>query len=195
VIDVSPDFTRVYVTNVVSNNVSVIDTATNSVVATINVGASPRQLAVSGDGTRVYVANAGSNSISIIDTATNAVTGTIALAAGSGPHGVALHGTRLYVGDHTLTVSVIDTTSNSVVATIPNGGFFVAVSPDGRRLYGGNQTDGIIAAIDRHRERHDYRHRTYRRRCTCRRRESGWHSRVCGQPGRQHSQRDRHGNQ
>jgi hypothetical protein len=47
----------VYVSNVAGNTVSVINTASNTVVATVNVGASPYGVAVSPDGSRVYVSN------------------------------------------------------------------------------------------------------------------------------------------
>src|SRR5256886_13710269 len=47
--------TRAYVTNESSNTVSVIDTATNTVVATIPVGAVPAAVAITPDGTRAYV--------------------------------------------------------------------------------------------------------------------------------------------
>src|SRR6266404_3812048 len=46
-----------YVTNKHSNAVSVIDTRTNLVVATIPVGQSPSDVAVTPDGGLVYVAN------------------------------------------------------------------------------------------------------------------------------------------
>ena len=54
---VSPDGTKVYVANDNSNTVSVIDTATNTVTATVPVGSYPSGVAVSPDGTKVYVAN------------------------------------------------------------------------------------------------------------------------------------------
>ena len=41
--------------NLFSNNVSVIDTATNTVVATVAVGSSPFGVAVNPAGTRAYV--------------------------------------------------------------------------------------------------------------------------------------------
>ena len=44
-----------YITNASSNNVSVIDTATNTVTATIPVGVEPIGVAVSPNGSRVYV--------------------------------------------------------------------------------------------------------------------------------------------
>jgi len=51
----------------------VIDTATNTVVATIGVGSAPMGIAVTPDGKHAYVANFNSASVSVIDTATNAV--------------------------------------------------------------------------------------------------------------------------
>src|SRR5690242_3568380 len=74
-----------YVTNKHSNAVSVIDTRTNLVVATIPVGQSPSDVVAAPDGRLVYVTNGSdrSNSVSVIDTATNKVTATVAV--GSNP--------------------------------------------------------------------------------------------------------------
>src|SRR5205814_8582260 len=69
--------TRAYVTNNGSNTVSVIDTATNTVVATIPVGFRPFGVAITPDGTRAYVTNENSNTVSVIDSATNTVVATI----------------------------------------------------------------------------------------------------------------------
>ena len=49
--------TKVYVANLGSNTVSVIDTATNTVTDTVNVGSYPRGVAVNPDGKKVYVTN------------------------------------------------------------------------------------------------------------------------------------------
>ena len=57
------------VTNVFANTVSMIDTASNTVVATVAVGSGPFGVAITPDGTRAYVANSASNSVSVIDTA------------------------------------------------------------------------------------------------------------------------------
>src|ERR1700724_3567583 len=65
-----------YVANEFSSTVSVIDTATNSVVATIPAVNSPQGVAVTPDGTHVYVTNFNSNNVSVIATATNTVVGT-----------------------------------------------------------------------------------------------------------------------
>ena len=69
-----------YITNFLSNNVSVIPT-TNAVTATITVGGEPEGVAVSPDGSKVYVANSNSDTVSVISTATNRVTATIPVSA------------------------------------------------------------------------------------------------------------------
>ena len=66
------------------NTVSVIDTATNTVTATVNVGRSPAGVAVTPDGRKVYVANRlDAGTVSVIDTATNTVTDMYAGSKGS----------------------------------------------------------------------------------------------------------------
>ena len=69
-----------YITNQNSNTVSVIDTATDTISATIPVGLTPEGVAVSPDGRKVYVANVGVSTVSVIDTATNTVSATIPLS-------------------------------------------------------------------------------------------------------------------
>jgi YVTN family beta-propeller protein len=110
-----------------------------------------------------YVANAGSNSVSVIDTATNTVTATIPLASSPAPVVASPDGSRVYVGDSTFdfvngcpcpsgTVYVIDTSTNTVVRTIPlaNGedAARLAITPDGKTLYGSADTTGDVIVID-----------------------------------------------
>jgi YVTN family beta-propeller protein len=113
-----------YVVNTGFNNVSVIDTATNTVVATVPVGDFPTGAAVTPDGKHVYVVNFFSppNNVSVIDTATNTVVATVPV--GNFPEGVAVapDGKHAYVtNNESCSVSVIDTASNTVVATVPVG--------------------------------------------------------------------------
>jgi YVTN family beta-propeller protein len=103
-----------YITNQNSGNVSVIDTVTNTVIATIPIGNSPDGVAVTSDGSRAYVTNTGQ--VSAIDTATNTVIATVFV--GDGPFGVAVtpDGSRLYItSEGSGTVSVIATASNTVI--------------------------------------------------------------------------------
>lgn len=64
---VSPDGTRVYVTNFGDNNVSVIDAVKNTVITNLYTGKGPRGIAVSPDNKRVYVADSIDREVAIID--------------------------------------------------------------------------------------------------------------------------------
>src|SRR5260370_27968075 len=60
-----------YVSNLSGNSVSVVNTANNTIAATIGVAASPSGLAVTPDGGSVYYANRRDNAVSVISTASN----------------------------------------------------------------------------------------------------------------------------
>ena len=113
----------IYVPNLNGNDVTVIDTPTNTVApATIPVGLVALAAAVRGDQSLVYVSNVGDNTVSVIDTSTNTVVATIPV--GTGPTLIALSpdGTRAYVANQgSNDVTVINTATNTVVATIPVG--------------------------------------------------------------------------
>lgn len=158
-IAVNPKLDRVYVTG--SDKVVVINTTDNSVVDTVDVGAFAIPVAVNPAGTRLYVGYSSGNndagSIRVIDTAGNTVIGTVALAKlpdlpGGGvgtakfPAGIAVNpaGTKVYVTHVTTTIdtsrgtiSVIDTSDNSVSAVISVDGTpaGVAFNPAGTRAY------------------------------------------------------------
>src|SRR5947209_367825 len=125
-----------YVANYFSDNVSVIDTGSNSVVATLAVGNQPAEIAFTPNRDFACVTNNGpsDNSVSVISTATNSVVATIPVVRR--PRGIAVtpNGAFVYVVNADLgyyPVSVVDTATNSVVASIPVG-FFpleVAIAP------------------------------------------------------------------
>jgi YVTN family beta-propeller protein len=74
---ITPNGATAYVADAGGKSVSVINTATNTVVATVAVGADPVDVSISPDGVHAYVTNAGSNSVSVIETSTNAVSATV----------------------------------------------------------------------------------------------------------------------
>lgn len=139
-----------YVANWGSNTVSVINTSTNLVEQTVDVGSIPWDVAFTPDGTLAYVANAGSNTVSVISTGTHQVLTSIDV--GEYPNGVAFtpDGTQAYVTNRfSNTVSVISTSTNSVVHTIsvgeaPDG---VAITPDGTRAYVVNFSSNTVSVI------------------------------------------------
>ncbi|WP_280828101.1 YncE family protein [Mycobacterium sp. OTB74] len=110
---VTPDGKTLYVANFNSGTVSVISTATNTVVDTIGLGpgTDPQAAAVSPDGSLVYVVNDGTGTVSAISTATNTVVGTIPLGTLTQPQAVAVStdGSHIYVAlgdDRVLVVAV-----------------------------------------------------------------------------------------
>src|SRR5437870_9604651 len=76
-----------YVANAASNSVSVLDTASNTVVTTVGVGSRPFGVAITPDGTRAYVTN-GDPTVSVLDTTVNKV--VAAAGVGDFPRGVAI---------------------------------------------------------------------------------------------------------
>ena len=128
-----------------------IDTATNTVTATVTVGDGPFGVAATPDGSRVYVANFTSGTVSVIDTATNAVVATVTVEDGTQGVVVTPEGSRVYVTNRSAaTVSVIDTATNLVTATVTVGGSpsGIDVSPDGSRVYLANSFSGTVSVID-----------------------------------------------
>jgi YVTN family beta-propeller protein len=116
---------HVYAADIASSTVSVIDTASNSVLTTIHLpnNYTPRELALDTKRNYIYTANIFSNTLSVIDAATNNVIDTIQ-SSGSIVDGV----TYDPVNDHIYavnagsgTVSVIDGATRAVIDTIAIG--------------------------------------------------------------------------
>ncbi|MFE5623995.1 beta-propeller fold lactonase family protein [Streptomyces virginiae] len=136
---VSPDGKRLYVAYRGAGAVAVIDSATMTLITTVDVGPSaPRKVAISPSGARVYVTENTSGEVSVIDTATNTVVVPIPVNQGLDGVEVSPDGKRVYVADrNNARVAVIDAATNSVVTSIPTSGdpAEMAVSPTGARLY------------------------------------------------------------
>jgi len=149
---VNPDGTRLYILHpqgggVTTGTVRVLDTGTQSTIATVPVGAVPVQLALSRRGDRLYAVNTGS--VSVIDPATNQVVTTISIGSFVNNNLVfSLDGSKAYLAAGG--VKVINTATNTVTATIP-AGFVraVALSPDGQRLFAMRElSPGAVSVID-----------------------------------------------
>jgi YVTN family beta-propeller protein len=82
----SPDSGQLYVSTGRGRKVFVLDTATEKITASFEVGQRPWGIAVSPDGKTLYTANGPANDVSVIDLATNSVTRKITV--GDRPWGV-----------------------------------------------------------------------------------------------------------
>lgn len=161
---------RVYVTNEISGDLSVIDVATRRLVGTIPLGKRPRGVRVSPDNTTLYVALSGSpiagpgvdesklpppdrkaDGIGVVDVKSGKLLRII--PGGSDPEqlAVSLDGRWLFVANEDVAqTSVIDASNGRVIATIPVGGEpeGVDLRPDGQVVYVTSEADNEVSVID-----------------------------------------------
>jgi YVTN family beta-propeller protein len=161
---------RLYVTNENSGDLSVIDTATRTVIATIPLGKRPRGIKVSPDGATLYVALSGSpmappgtdesklpppdrkaDGIGVVDVKQGKLLRVI--QGGSDPEQTAISqdGRWLFVANEDAgQTSVIEISNGRVVATVPVGGEpeGVDLRPDGKVVYVTSEEDNQVAVID-----------------------------------------------
>ncbi|MES2605243.1 MAG: beta-propeller fold lactonase family protein, partial [Pseudomonadota bacterium] len=162
----------VYVTNEDSNNVSIIDGASNAVLATVDVGKRPRGLKVSPDGTRLYVAVSGApkcpptmddeeceklevdlsaDGIAEVDTTSHMLLRV--LPSGLDPEQFDVNWTTglVYVANENANqASILNLEKGEILGTVatglePEG---VRVTPDGKYAYVTGEVDSDITVID-----------------------------------------------
>lgn len=171
-IGITPDGTKAYVANSGDNTVSVINTATNTVIASaIPAGAGPFGFSFTPDGSQVYVTNYNDNAITVINTAANTPT-TVPEILGPFAAAVTPNGKQVFVpnyGYHSTieyAVKVISPSSLTVSDTInlgpgpctalgdnPCGPALAVITPDGTKAYvvnynGGYPTPGTVSVIN-----------------------------------------------
>jgi YVTN family beta-propeller protein len=133
----TPDGKHVYVTD--DSGVQVIDTATNTVTATIP-GIGGPNLAFDPTGSTAYLVERDYGAVAVIDTATERVVSTISLAGIRGfawDIAISPSGKRAYVTFTNGHLAIIDLATGRIVksVTVPFYAGGIAVSPDGSRLY------------------------------------------------------------
>ncbi|WP_143694752.1 PxKF domain-containing protein [Variovorax sp. JS1663] len=130
-----------YVARWLHDDVAVIDTATNKVVAYVPVGKSPHGVVVAPNGAHAYIGNVNSDTVSVISGATHKVVATIEV--GAQPESIAVTPdsafvyVALYAGQGKNDLAIIDTKTNQVVGHVAATGWAsgVAVSHDGAYVY------------------------------------------------------------
>jgi PQQ-dependent catabolism-associated beta-propeller protein len=140
-----------YVSNEKSNTVSVIDTDTWKVTATIKVGQRPRGIEFTRDNKFVLVAVGDDDTIQMIDAATRQVVDT--LPSGPDPELFVQDaaGKILYVAnENDNTVTVIDLEKRTRLGEVPVGvePEGMAISPDGKTLINTSETTNMAHFID-----------------------------------------------
>src|SRR5262249_27168969 len=110
-----------YVTGDGSTSLDIIDTASNKVSKTIDLGGKPNGLTLTRDGKWLLVTVYGADKIAFIDTAKQAIAGTADVPK---PHTVSIHpdGKLAYVTSQEpghFALSVVDMASRKVVRSVP----------------------------------------------------------------------------
>ena len=121
---ISPDGAKLYVPNHDSGQITVIDTATQTVTAQIQVPPNPHWIAFNPTGRIAYAANHMAGVVTVLDTQTNSVIGVIPIGNMVSPHSIAVtpDGRRAEVTNYDgNSVSTIDTATNQVLRTVPVG--------------------------------------------------------------------------
>jgi YVTN family beta-propeller protein len=146
---------RIYVTNLRSDTVSVIDGQKDNILTDIKVGTFPSAIDVNPDSGRIFVANRDSDTVSVIDGSTNEVVANISV--GAKPIDVAIDrseediNTLIFASNsNSDTVSVIDGSTNEVVATIKvrQEPVDLAINDIINRLYVANYQNDTVSVID-----------------------------------------------
>lgn len=146
----SPDGTRVYVTNTDDDSVSVIDTSSWTVLATVTGLPEPHDGAITSDGKLLLLAAAGSNEVIAIDTDTLEVSARYPVGAKVRGLVVDLDDAFAYASNKADgTISRIDLASAVVesfaVGAGPHG---LALAPDGSRLFVALSAANAVAFVD-----------------------------------------------
>ena len=141
----------VFVPNSASADVAVIDTVTDKVVAHVQVGKVPHQVAVSEDLAKLVATNTEDDTISVVDLKTLATEATISLDSSPehmqlSPNGRLLAVANIGAG----TVSLVSLAENREVARV--GGLIdphnLTFSPDGSLLYVANLGADHVSVVD-----------------------------------------------
>ena len=138
----SANASQAYITSRSNNIVEIVDTGSNTIVATLPTGTTPLGVGARPDGREVWIANAGSNNITVIRPWTRTVVATFPVCAQ--PFSVVFlpDSTRAYVScKGANTVAVVDVATRSVVTTIPTlqQPTYLSLSREGTRLAVGSE--------------------------------------------------------
>ncbi len=147
----TPDENKLYVANIGSGSVTVIDRTTD-IVKSIRTGAGAEGIAVSPDGREVWVTNREANTVAVISTASDSVAVTFE-SGGVMPIRTkfTLDGSQAWVSNaRSNSVTVFDAATRQLLDTIEVGAVPVGIlmTPDGRRAFVANTNDNKVTVID-----------------------------------------------
>jgi YVTN family beta-propeller protein len=133
---ITPNGQFVLVSNIMGFSISVISTATNSVIHVIMFTSEPGPIAITPDGRFAYVSSAAGNEVFVIRMSDFSIYDIIAGVDNPGAIAITPNGESVYVDNDGISVTVISTATNTVVHTIMgNSADSIAFSLDGTFAY------------------------------------------------------------
>ncbi len=151
-IAITPDSLYAYVVNGWSTYISIIEIATNTATTWPIFDKKPQacSIAITPDGRYSYIGGYDNNKIVVLSIPTNEVVATIPT---NQPSGIAASHTYIYVSNYVNSISVIDTATQTVSATIPLPSPYmwpttIALSEKERRAYVSCSKNVVVIDLD-----------------------------------------------
>ena len=118
-----PTRSEVYAFNGRGKSATVIDAKNNQIVSTVPLSGKPEFAAADGLSGRVFCNIEDKNEVAVIDMKTHAVTASWPLAPGEEPTGIAFDAVhhRLFVGCHNKLMTMLDSDTGKITASVPIG--------------------------------------------------------------------------
>ncbi len=141
---------QLFVSNLSSNDLRIIDTATFQVQAHIETAVQPLDLALSPDGKTLYATNSGTNALTIVDVESGQARTVEIADASEGLYGIAATADKIFTtdiaGSQVLALSLQGRITGRI--PVPPKPRSLALAPDGKTLYVTSMDTGRLTAID-----------------------------------------------
>jgi len=152
---VSPDGTRVYITNFGADTIVMFDADLSPIGVPVATLANPASVVISPDGSQVYVACTGASMISLYDSNLTPITSVS--SGGVNPYVVAINpvGTKVYATNLNGNITSFDPDLTNPLTVLPassglSNPIAIAFDPDGTRIYVGSADAGTntVSVLD-----------------------------------------------
>ena len=142
---------QLFVSNLSSNDLRVIDTATFQVQAHIKTAVQPLDLALSPDGKTLYATNSGTSALTIVDVESSQARTVSLTSANEGLYGVAATADKIFTTDIAGSQVLVLSPQGHITGRripVPPKPRSLALAPDGKTLYVTSMDTGRLTAID-----------------------------------------------
>ncbi|MYF91912.1 MAG: T9SS type A sorting domain-containing protein [Gemmatimonadetes bacterium] len=141
---------QLFVSNLSSNDLRIIDTATFQIQAHIETAVQPLDLALAPDGKTLYATNSGTNALTIVDVESGQAHTVEIADTSEGLYGIAATADKIFTTDIAGSQVLVLSPQGRVTGRIPvpPKPRSLALAPDGKTLYVTSMDTGRLTAID-----------------------------------------------